>query len=224
MDPLTLKLITPPIAEPVTLAQAKAQCRIDFTDDDALVTALISSARRYCEQYQHLCYFSQTWMRTMDFFPIWLGSMTVNPSSRAGWMYFTNYWDAVRIDLPYGATSITSINYLDSSTGQSVALSSTAYQADLTSVPARLVPSYGTCWPATELYAPGSVQITYVSGIYGDGVSVNNIPPETVQAILMLIDHWYNHRGVVSEKPTNKVPLAVKTLLDLHKHTSFSIQ
>jgi len=33
MTGLSLQLVTPPVAEPVTLAQAKQQCRVDFTLD-----------------------------------------------------------------------------------------------------------------------------------------------------------------------------------------------
>ena len=37
--------------EPVTLVQAKAQCRVDFTDDDTLITSLLTQCRRVIEQY-----------------------------------------------------------------------------------------------------------------------------------------------------------------------------
>lgn len=37
--------------EPVTLAQAKAQCRVDFTDDDDYITTLISQCRAAIETY-----------------------------------------------------------------------------------------------------------------------------------------------------------------------------
>lgn len=37
--------------EPVTLAEAKAQLRVTFTDDDTEITALIPKARRHVENY-----------------------------------------------------------------------------------------------------------------------------------------------------------------------------
>lgn len=37
--------------EPVTLAEAKLWCKIDTTEDDNLITALIKTARQMCEQY-----------------------------------------------------------------------------------------------------------------------------------------------------------------------------
>lgn len=46
------------LTEPVTLTEAKAWCRISVTDDDSLITALITTARQMCEQYTGI-YFIQ---------------------------------------------------------------------------------------------------------------------------------------------------------------------
>jgi len=40
-----------PLVEPITLAQAKAWCLIDFTDDDTLITSLITQSRKAIENY-----------------------------------------------------------------------------------------------------------------------------------------------------------------------------
>jgi|SRR6478609_1988726 len=48
---LDVQLGQPTGNEPVTLAQAKSQLKIDFTTDDALITALISAARSQLERY-----------------------------------------------------------------------------------------------------------------------------------------------------------------------------
>lgn len=48
---LDVKLGQPTGSEPITLAQAKSQLKIDFTTDDTLLTALISAARAQIEQY-----------------------------------------------------------------------------------------------------------------------------------------------------------------------------
>ena len=47
---MALILITPPAEEPVTLAELKAWCRVDTSDDDALITGLGIAAREYVEQ------------------------------------------------------------------------------------------------------------------------------------------------------------------------------
>jgi uncharacterized phiE125 gp8 family phage protein len=39
-----------PTTEPITLADARAHCRVDDTDEDGLIVGLIAAARRHCEQ------------------------------------------------------------------------------------------------------------------------------------------------------------------------------
>ena len=46
---MTPLLLTPPMAEPVTLAEAKMYLKIDFNDDDDLIQTLISAARLMIE-------------------------------------------------------------------------------------------------------------------------------------------------------------------------------
>lgn len=46
----TWRVVTPPTTWPVTLAEAKAHLRVDVSDEDALITALISSASEYVEK------------------------------------------------------------------------------------------------------------------------------------------------------------------------------
>lgn len=46
---MPLQLLTPPTAEPVSLVEAKLHLRVDFNDDDALITSLITAARQAAE-------------------------------------------------------------------------------------------------------------------------------------------------------------------------------
>lgn len=39
------------VTEPVTLAEAKAQCRVEFDTDDELISAYITAARQYVEKF-----------------------------------------------------------------------------------------------------------------------------------------------------------------------------
>lgn len=54
------------VTEPVTLAAAKAQMRVDFTDDDTLITGLITSCRKMIERYCAISLVTKTIVCPMD--------------------------------------------------------------------------------------------------------------------------------------------------------------
>jgi len=73
---VSLKLITPPSTEPVTLAQAKFDCRVDNTGDvdfDALqdenLLGLIKTCTEACEHIIGRAIMPQTWELVLDAFP-----------------------------------------------------------------------------------------------------------------------------------------------------------
>src|SRR5882724_3057083 len=65
IHPMTSTLIAGPGAEPVTLAEAKAWCRVDATDEDALLTALIVAARLQVESLTGGALITQSWRLTV---------------------------------------------------------------------------------------------------------------------------------------------------------------
>lgn len=66
---MTSTLIAGPGEEPVALADAKAWCRIDSTDDDALVGALIAAARLQVESATGRALVTQSWRLTLPHAP-----------------------------------------------------------------------------------------------------------------------------------------------------------
>lgn len=56
-----LTRVTAPVGYPVTLAQAKAQARVDFDDEDTLFTALIAAATDAVEDMSGRPLMTQTW-------------------------------------------------------------------------------------------------------------------------------------------------------------------
>jgi hypothetical protein len=70
---LNVAIISDALFEPVTLALAKQQCRVDPADEasDALFTSVyIPAARRHVERIMHRAIFNQTWARYLDNFPL----------------------------------------------------------------------------------------------------------------------------------------------------------
>jgi hypothetical protein len=62
---MTSTLIAGPGEEPVSLADAKAWCRIDASDEDALVAALIAAARLHVESVTGRALVTQSWRLTI---------------------------------------------------------------------------------------------------------------------------------------------------------------
>ncbi len=66
---MALKLIVPPIAEPIALEDAKTHVKEEYRDNDYLIADLIVAAREYCEAYQNRAYFTQTYEFWLDGWP-----------------------------------------------------------------------------------------------------------------------------------------------------------
>jgi uncharacterized phiE125 gp8 family phage protein len=63
---MSLQLISPPSTEPVTLSEAKAHLKVDTTDDDALITRLITAARARAEWHTGRAFLTQSWILWRD--------------------------------------------------------------------------------------------------------------------------------------------------------------
>jgi hypothetical protein len=57
--------------EPCTLAEAKAQCIVTYTDDDTLITALITKARKMIENYCNISIVAQSIVMIADLYNEW---------------------------------------------------------------------------------------------------------------------------------------------------------
>ncbi len=183
---MALKVITPPASEPLDLATAKVHLRVDTTDDDALITSLITAARQYCEQYQNRAYVTQTLELTLDEFP------------------------DMPFDLPMPPLqSVTSIKYIDKD-GLETTWDPANYIVDVDSQPGRIALAYGKTLPTVTLKPVNAVKIQFVAG-YGATAAV----PQTVkQAMLLLIGAWYEQReALVVGSTVTTVPFAVEALL-----------
>lgn len=187
-----LKLITAPTEEPVTLAEAKLQCRVDGTDEDALLTALIKAARELAENQTGRALCTQTWELALDAFP------------------------AAEIELPLPPVqSITSIKYLDASAVEQT-LSADVYALDsYGSLRHWVLPAYGAAWPAA-LAAANAVKIRFVAG---HGAAA--VPQGIKQWMLLQIGHWYAVRESVNVgSSVNELPF-VGALLDPYRLLTF---
>ncbi len=66
---MTLILIAPPVAEPVTIHEARAHLRIAGSMDDLLLLQLIRAARQEVERQTGLALMEQSWRLVLDDWP-----------------------------------------------------------------------------------------------------------------------------------------------------------
>jgi uncharacterized phiE125 gp8 family phage protein len=111
-----------PAAEPLTTADAKAQCRIDHTDDDALIANLSAAARAHVE--------ARTGTR--------LYTQTVS--------FKTDDWADLALLPICPVQSISSISYTDTA-GDVITLPTTVYETRLELLEPAIVLKYAQTWP-----------------------------------------------------------------------------
>jgi uncharacterized phiE125 gp8 family phage protein len=137
-----LALVTGPTSEPITLAEARAQCSLAHTLDDARLAALILDAREWAQGYTRRAFHEQTLDYFLHDFP-------------------------QEIRLPIGPVqSVTSISYYPTSPTSPVGrltLGAEYYDADLVSLVPTIYQSEGYEWPSTYERA-NAVVVRFVAG------------------------------------------------------------
>lgn len=186
------RLITPPAFEPVTLDEAKAHVKQDLDTDDALITTLIQVARERAEYLTGRAFMKQTWEEVLERFP----------PERV-------------IQLPrWPLLSVEHVKYFDDE-GQELTLATTEYYVDATNEPGRIGLQKEKYWPTDSLQAGEGVVIRYIAGETAEDEEEAQqaaIPRGIKQLVLFLVDHFYAHRGVISDARYAPIP---ETLNDL---------
>ena len=180
-----------------TVANASCEFGVSIIKDapasaeDALLEALITTAREWCEGYQNRAYISQTRELWLD---DWPGA------------------DYIKIPLP-PLQAVNSIKYYD--TDDTAATMDTGdYFVDTKSEPGRVSLAYSKSWPTTTLRPVNGVVVEFEAG-YGDAAT--DVPRRVKQAALLLIGHLYEHREQSTEKALSEIPFGVKALLGLDR-------
>ena len=117
-------LVTPPASYPVTLAEAKANCRVDGPDEDTFLNGLIAAATAHIEERTGRSIVERVYDVTFDAF-------------------------ADEMLIPVGPVLSCWCRYLDTS-DVTQTLSGTVYQVDLTREPHRIYRAPDASWPGTS--------------------------------------------------------------------------
>jgi uncharacterized phiE125 gp8 family phage protein len=159
-------LLTPPAAEPISLAESKHWLRVEHDADDELIGSLVASARREVELATRRSLVTQTWRIVLNCWP------------RAG-----------RIVSPVNPLrSVEAVRVFDES-GTASALDPEGFVLNTASLPGVIA-----FMPANVMH-PGRVFAGIeldVSAGHGDA---DDVPGPLVQALRLLLAHRYEHRG-----------------------------
>ena len=190
----SLKTLTQPTVEPVSLSEAKAHCRVDTDSDNAYLASLITAAREWCAAYCDETFVHTQYVMSLDSFPANEIELPRPPMATAA-----------------GFTAVSVTYTLENQT--TATLATNQYRVDRDSVPGVLRVNYSGSWPS-HLMDYNAVKVTWWGGKGADGTGVEQ---RIRNAILWLVGYWYERRMAADGISMTEIPFGVKSLLDSAK-------
>ena len=200
-----MKLITttPPSVEPVSLLEVKLHLRLAvdetsataYNQEDDLLNALIKTAREKVEQYTGRALLTQTKKMYLDRWP--------DGNSKA---------------IPYPPLqTVTSVKYrpVDSEAYTTF----TDYEADIVSVPGRIVLKPNASWPSDVLHPLNPIEITFTCGY---GATSASVPAAIRSAMLLIVADLYENRNGMNNQMVNYT-WVISTLLASFRDRTFTV-
>lgn len=196
---MNLELVTPPVGYPVTLAEAKANSREDWPDQDVLIAGLIATATAYLDGRNGilgLALLTQIWKQRLDDFP------------RGG----------KPLGLPFAPVqSITSIKYWDTeSPSVEITWGAANYEFQAGDYDPFISLADEAFYPATKTRRD-AVTIEFKAG-YGDALAV---PTPLKQAILLMVSEHYERREMAIVAASYTPTGAVDALIAPYRRFNF---
>ena len=188
----SLVRVTAPAALPISVAEAKAQMRVEGNDDDTIIERLVNAAVAFVDVQGVLgrAMITQTWGE-------WLAP---NPST---------------VMLSLGPVqSVSAIKYYDV---DGVLQTATLADFNVFGTPNRITitPKTGKAWPITQ-NRDDAIKIEYVIGY---GASSTSVPQTVRHALLMLVAHWYENRETTQEKQMQDLPYGFMEMMNIERNS-----
>lgn len=190
---MALKLKTPPSAEPLTLAETKSYLKVAGATDDVLISQIIATLRKSCEDWTGRALVTQTWTMWRDTFP----HRGKDRLPHDGYFELpVEFADEAQRVIAIPRPPLQSVTFLKTySTGhQEAILNAGKYFVDTVSDPGRIVLNAFGSWP-TGLRQANAIEIEFVAG-YGDASAV---PDALKQGMLLWIKLLYADRNWLFE-------------------------
>lgn len=140
---MTVKVVTQPPVEPLSLQDAKDHLRIYHDEENDLIEKYIAAARADAETTQGRAYVEQTILYKMDYWPV-----------------------KRKIYLPVApvlSVPANGVQYTDHE-GTVSTLDAANYTVDIDAEPGMIILNPGQSWPTERLYPYGAISITFNAG------------------------------------------------------------
>jgi uncharacterized phiE125 gp8 family phage protein len=178
-----LSLITAAAVEPIGLEETKVHLRVDGSDSDTYINALIVAARKHVEDVTRRRLVQQTWNYTLPAFPVGDIILPIQPVS-----------------------SITSVNYVN---GSGVTTAFTQFTLISDGPRARVVADYNISWPTTRTHG-NAVTVQFVAGYEPTTDSpqdlAGNVPGPLKEAMKLIVGDLYENRESSTPLKINPLP------------------
>lgn len=153
----------------LTLGEAKAHCRVDHSEDDILLTSLISAVTAHLDGHTGV-----------------LGRALVTQTWRSDYAGFED----LRLPL-WPVASVTSVTYIDTADA-SQTIASGNYELGRDAMGAFIAAAPGFSWPQTAMrVSPVSVTAVY-------GTAAVDVPSDIKAAALLMVGDLYRNRETVA--------------------------
>lgn len=181
--------VTGPLAEPLSVGEAKEHLRVETDAEDALLADYITAARSWCEEYLGRALVTQTWQAHFAAWP------------RDG---------VLELPMP-PLQSVAQVQYTTEA-GVLTTLAASVYRVVAAHEPAMLVVAPGKDWPSETLDTGLPIVVEYVCG-YATPAAV---PATVKQAMRWLVGHMAENREAVTMATSSpqQVPMTVRWALD----------
>lgn len=187
---MTLDRLSAPATTPVSVAEVKAQMRVDHDDDDTLIGTLVDAAVDMVDGTGKLgrAMVTQSWGQWADQAPGWV-PLRMGP-----------------------VQALTAVDYYDADgVLQAATLSDFEIFRDGELYLAK--PKSGAAWPAAQV-RPDAIRISWTAG-FGDDAA--DVPAGLRAAIKLIVAHWYEHREAVTVDGLADLPMGADMLIGLHR-------
>jgi uncharacterized phiE125 gp8 family phage protein len=189
---MRVTVIEQPTAEPVSLAEAKAHMRVDLSDDDALIEALITAARQWVESVTNRA----------------IGLQLIEVA-------YPRFMREVELPRP-PLRSVVGAYYRDQQ-GVDQTVDPATYRVIPSSdnQPAMLEREYQQAWPSPTYRSERAVWVRYYAGWDTTGSPADIVPAAIKQAILLVVADMYEHREAMLDAQTYE-NVCARRLLAVH--------